>query len=375
MSDASNRTGAVCLDGSPGGYFIRRGDPSRWILFMQGGGWCVTTEDCATRARGSNGKGHPWLGSSIAWPNTYTDIYEGSKLFAAPPFNNFTIVYAPYCDGGSWTGAAKEPVTTASGDKIYYRGRLLLDALIDSVLSDGLSNATELLFAGCSAGALTTLLHADYVAARMPAHTHTLALSDAMYSLEHDAVDGSPLFPAQMQEGYKEWNAASSGSVNAGCLTHYGGAAQGWHCLFGANVAPFVQTPLFILQSKYDTWQGPAIIGANASIANVSSAVKRFWVAYGQQMVELLDALPAQHGSFLTNCPQHCQSGCCHQGCCQGARASGDWGGTTINSTAMGDAFASWYTAQIAGHPPITPQRWIERCDVTSCGADSCGSP
>ena len=35
MLTAAAEQGAVCLDGSPGGYFIQRGDPQRWILFMQ----------------------------------------------------------------------------------------------------------------------------------------------------------------------------------------------------------------------------------------------------------------------------------------------------------------------------------------------------
>lgn len=42
LTDAAKH-GAVCLDGSPGGYFLKRGDPQRWILFMQGGGWCTST--------------------------------------------------------------------------------------------------------------------------------------------------------------------------------------------------------------------------------------------------------------------------------------------------------------------------------------------
>jgi hypothetical protein len=42
LTDATKR-GARCLDGSPGGYFLRRGDPKRWIVFMQGGGWCTST--------------------------------------------------------------------------------------------------------------------------------------------------------------------------------------------------------------------------------------------------------------------------------------------------------------------------------------------
>jgi len=69
--------------------------------------------------------------------------------------------------------------STGKGLPIYYRGRLLLDALIDSLLAAGLSQvrvtnpnpspdlesdpdpdpkAQELLWAGCSAGDLTTYL-------------------------------------------------------------------------------------------------------------------------------------------------------------------------------------------------------------------------
>lgn len=40
LTDAA-KTGARCLDGSPGGYQIRRGKPGneRWVVFHQGGGW------------------------------------------------------------------------------------------------------------------------------------------------------------------------------------------------------------------------------------------------------------------------------------------------------------------------------------------------
>ena len=36
-----NESGAVCLNGSPGAFFVRRGDPSRWIIYLNGGGWCA----------------------------------------------------------------------------------------------------------------------------------------------------------------------------------------------------------------------------------------------------------------------------------------------------------------------------------------------
>ena len=52
-----------------------------------------------------------------------------------------------YCDGGSWTGNAASPVTV-NGKQIWYRGRPLLDALLDYMLAQGLKDATELMFGG-----------------------------------------------------------------------------------------------------------------------------------------------------------------------------------------------------------------------------------
>ena len=56
--------------------------------------------------------------------------------------------------------------------------------MLGYLLPQGLGNAKELLYSGCSAGGLTTYLHADYVASRVPQAT-TKALADAMFSLEH----------------------------------------------------------------------------------------------------------------------------------------------------------------------------------------------
>ena len=68
LTDAA-KTGAVCLDGTPGGYYISRGaDPTKWIVFHQGGGWCSSLENCAARA-GTK------LGSSSFWGPMYTDTY------------------------------------------------------------------------------------------------------------------------------------------------------------------------------------------------------------------------------------------------------------------------------------------------------------
>lgn len=61
---------ALCLDGSPGAYYISKGEaPERVLIVFEGGGWCgnrdlsSTTESCYQRSKGR-------LGSSIDYPVT-----------------------------------------------------------------------------------------------------------------------------------------------------------------------------------------------------------------------------------------------------------------------------------------------------------------
>ena len=74
-------------------------------------------------------------------------------------------------------------------------------------------------------------------------------------------------------------------------------------------------------------------------------------------MVAALDALPAQHGAFVSNCPAHCQTG------------SG-FDTRTVNGTLMKDAFVTWFKNTLTGG--TSQQRWIARCDVEPCGSDQC---
>lgn len=322
---------------------------NKWIVFFQGGGWCSSPTNCLDRA-GSD------LGSSKKWPATYTDTYEGSAVFDAPGFEDFHVVYAMYCDGGSWSGNTTQQV---NGQTVFYKGRPLLDALIDTVLKMGLSSAEELLFSGCSAGGLTTYIHADYMRSRVPVSVKMVALADAMFSLDYNDIHGNPTFPSRMQWGYTAWN--TSLSNNDDCISHYG-VDKGWSCMFGANVAPFVKTPLFILNSHYDTWQEKAILGLNCSMPSCTGAQLDYFVKYGDIMRTTLDAVPKRHAAFLTNCPAHCQSG-----------TGGDYTARSVQGTVLAEAVASWYKSAIDADPTtFVASRWVEPCDKVPCGTDKC---
>jgi hypothetical protein len=61
---------------------------------------------------------------------------EGTAMFKAPPFDTHTIVYAKYCDGGSFTGAMSNPPIAVGNDTIYFRGRGIFDGIFDDLLKN-----------------------------------------------------------------------------------------------------------------------------------------------------------------------------------------------------------------------------------------------
>eukprot|EP00665_Eupelagonemidae_sp_cell47_P009562 gene9562-3500_t len=57
----------------------------------------------------------------------------------------------------------------------------------------------------------------------------------------------------------------------------------------GANAARFVDTPTFILNSKYDYWQQIDVLNVSCVPPGCPPAVESFWVAYGAALVRALE--------------------------------------------------------------------------------------
>lgn len=86
--------GAKCLDGSSPGFYMLAQDPKRWILFIEGGGWCFSISSCADRATGGGGSSAGLAGATmdvggLLSPNATIN----------PDFYNATMVFIHYCDG------------------------------------------------------------------------------------------------------------------------------------------------------------------------------------------------------------------------------------------------------------------------------------
>ena len=190
--------GPKCIDGSPAGYYISEGRSDRYVMWLEGGGICQGSSDCAGRAKSD-------LGSSTKWSPTMTDPRPLLSQNATdnPDFYNSTLIYVPYCSGDVWIGqmaAATNPWATiaaaakASGNAQliaktaaandeplfsgYFHGHLIPAAIVATLQTTGVTRAdgttytlgntadasTDVLLTGCSAGGIGTFMNCDWLA-------------------------------------------------------------------------------------------------------------------------------------------------------------------------------------------------------------------
>ncbi|KAJ7335957.1 hypothetical protein OS493_013320 [Desmophyllum pertusum] len=100
-------SGAVCLDGSPPGFYLRNGSglgKSKWIIFFQGGAWCHDADTCYQRSSTALGSSKCFRG------HLHHEGLLSSQVKYNPDFNTWTSVFVPYCDGASYTGNREKPL-------------------------------------------------------------------------------------------------------------------------------------------------------------------------------------------------------------------------------------------------------------------------
>ena len=331
---------AKCLDGTPGGYYVRNGTASSWMIEMEGGGWCYTAEDCLARSKTA-------IGSSNTWPETGCPSMDGgsngmfSNNCTISRFCNWTAVHMNYCDGASFAGYRGEPLPV-NGTNLYFRGRTIMDATIDSLLARGLASAKEVILKGCSAGGLAVLLHLDYFAARVKAVNpgiRVVGMPDAGLFLDHGTVGGGPsVYTPQIQSTVELHRPLQPGSVNDGCLAAHNGTSDAWKCFMGPYTLPHITTPYYMTQDLDDTWQMQNIfmLPCQPWVKGSCNATELAWMnQYRADMLQVLAPLlgSSTNGAFLSTCVQHCHQN--NDPC---------WTAGKVQNQTLDDSFWSWYS-------------------------------
>lgn len=287
-------------------------------------------------------------------------------------FSAYHIAYANYCDGGSWTGDSEYSSDTYT---IYYHGQQLLDTLIYTLLDMGMTSATEIIYSGCSAGALTVFIHLDHVRQLITDQNPTakvVGLSDSMYTMYYNASitrKGWTSYANRLEWGYTAWNA--SYALNKDCIASFY-TSQQWQCMLAENIVPLIQTPLFIIESKYDLWQSDAILGLQCYINSCTGVFHDTLVKFGQSKLESLASLPKHIGVFLTNCPGHC------------ATAFEEYATMRVNNNTLSNTVLTWYETTMSYYhiglgdfqtntSVLVAPKIMSTCNSYPCEWDTCG--
>ncbi|XP_011405404.1 PREDICTED: pectin acetylesterase 5-like [Amphimedon queenslandica] len=323
---------ALCLDGSPPGYYIRKGFGSgvnKWILHLQGGGWCYDKDDCLKWSKTD-------LGSSKNWPQKAPYTYLNSGLLSYlktknPDFYEWNVVHVQYCDGASYSGYVESPVQV-SGTSIYFRGIKILEAIIQSLKDGGMNSAEEVILTGCSAGGLAAFLHADRVKSLLPRSVKYRVLPDAGYFIDAPNVDGDMHIRSVYTNLFNMQNC--SGGVDQDCIAAYSGSNDAWKCFMAQYTYPYISSPTFTLHSLTDTWQLENIVELDCLPPSCTATqMKEFYKFTKEFKVAAAPVISSStNGAFLNSCLKHCQS-----------MSSYGWNGRLVKGQTAAATFSNWY--------------------------------
>lgn len=132
--------GAVCLSGEPFQISYREGPSDDVLLYLQGGGACwdyATCYEISLAFTTSNGP----VSSGII------DLTRDDN-----PFQDFDIVYVPYCDGSVFIG---DRTVNYGGERTFHHGLRNLTVGVDAMLAN-FPNPSRIVVAGSSAGGYGT---------------------------------------------------------------------------------------------------------------------------------------------------------------------------------------------------------------------------
>ncbi|CAI5966401.1 unnamed protein product [Closterium sp. NIES-64] len=244
-----------CLDGSAPGYYHRQGfgtGSRKWIIFLEGGGWCFSLKQCAVRSKGL-------LGSSNQWPKERKVEFNGVVSPSSrdnPGFYNWNVASIKYCDGGSFAGGSGMARTKAN-DTVFFLGNWnLKDSIKDLLNQRGMSKGTDVLVAGCSAGAVAVSMLCDQIAGQLkPFGLKTKCLMDAGFI--PDVKDYKGQFSLREKVGRMTQLQSFNGiGINGDCQQANPG--QSWKCFFPQYNLKYIRTPTFLVNSLAD-YKGVAL--------------------------------------------------------------------------------------------------------------------
>ncbi|CAN1219286.1 Pectin acetylesterase 12 [Linum perenne] len=282
----------VCLDGTLPGYHLHRGYGSganSWLIQLEGGGWCNNIRTCVYRKNTRRGSSN-YMEKQLA----FTGILS-NKAGENPDFYNWNRVKVRYCDGASFLGDSEDKAS-----QLQFRGQRIWLAAMKDLLAKGMRNANV------------------------------------------DVAGGRTL--RNMYSGVVKLQGVRNNLPSA-CTNRLNPTL----CFFPQRVISSVKTPLFLLNTAYDSWQ------IQSSLAPPSADPHGYWInckknhaKCTQSQLQFLQgfrtrmltsvrrfSMYRKNGLFINSCFAHCQT-----------ERQDTWfgnGSPTIRNKAIAVAVGDWY--------------------------------
>lgn len=309
-----NDSNASCMDGTPPVYWITYGSGSganKWLLSFEEGGFCNLLnggyDNCYTFAYEKKG-GYPgttsgYFGTSnISKVPTNFDFnsiygnYFSRNNTVNPLMYNWNMVYMHYCDGSLWLGNITDYVIS-QGTKMFIRGRANVQAIINDLMNNqNFNNAQSIVVAGQSVGGVAAYNYVDYIASMFTGSTRVVGMPDSGFFLPKNYAPCDYL--TQME--YIYYNFSTKYSLQQSCIAEERGAP--WLCQTAQYMIPYIKTPIYALQSRYDSSNYDYILCDNTNQSAVYEFSNLLAAAFEGTGITDPDNV---NGAFLDNCPHH----------------------------------------------------------------------
>ncbi|XP_038993878.1 pectin acetylesterase 12-like isoform X2 [Hibiscus syriacus] len=275
------------------------------VLKELGGGWCNNVRTCVYRKKTRRGSSM-YMEKQIPFTGILSEKAEEN-----PDFFNWNRVKLRYCDGASFTGDSQDKAA-----KLQFRGQRIWLAAMEDLMSKGMRHANQALLSGCSAGGLAAILHCDEFRNMFPRNIRVKCLADAGLFLDTVDVSGGRTLRS-MYSGVVGLQGVQHNLPRI-CTNHLDPTS----CFFPQNLISQIQTPLFILNAAYDSWQIQSSIAppsadphgywhdCRLNHAKCSPSQIRFLQGFRTQMLNAIKgfAMSRRNGLFINSCFAHCQS-------------------------------------------------------------------
>jgi hypothetical protein len=163
-----------CRDGSPAGYFIKEGAPSKnLMIFLEGGGGvCFDPFLCGIAPENVNesADGETLLGITVRQTKQTPPVEGIFKADTRNPVRDWNMIYVPYCTGDVHAGTKANGTIPGLNTPQQFVGYTNFGVFLDEFASK-FQDAEKVLLAGSSGGSYGALINADRTMPRFPNST------------------------------------------------------------------------------------------------------------------------------------------------------------------------------------------------------------